>query len=104
MRAQGFATLLPDRLQAPIIVTFRMPADPRFAFEDFYDRLRTKGYVIYPGKLTVAPSLPDRLHRPPRRGRDAGRARGDPGDACRDGGRERQARRRGRVTNQGQIP
>jgi 2-aminoethylphosphonate-pyruvate transaminase len=57
MRAQGFATLLPDRLQAPIIVTFRMPADPRFAFEEFYGRLRERGYVIYPGKLTVAPSF-----------------------------------------------
>ena len=32
------------------------------------------GYVIYPGKLTVADSLPHRLHRPPRRGRDEGRA------------------------------
>jgi 2-aminoethylphosphonate-pyruvate transaminase len=57
MRALGFETLLPDRLQAPIIVTFRMPADPRFGFDDFYDRLRSKGYVIYPGKLTVAPSF-----------------------------------------------
>ena len=34
-----------------------MPADPRFVFEDFYDRLRARGYVIYPGKLTVAPSF-----------------------------------------------
>ena len=57
MRALGFETLLPDELQAPIIVTFRMPADPRFVFEDFYDRLRAQGYVIYPGKLTVAPSF-----------------------------------------------
>jgi 2-aminoethylphosphonate-pyruvate transaminase len=57
MRALDFETLLPDHLQAPIIVTFRMPADPRFAFEAFYDRLRAKGYVIYPGKLTVAPSF-----------------------------------------------
>ncbi len=57
MRELGFETLLPDPLQAPIIVTFRMPADPRFVFEDFYDRLRAKGYVIYPGKLTVAPSF-----------------------------------------------
>jgi 2-aminoethylphosphonate-pyruvate transaminase len=57
MRALGFETLLPDRLQAPIIVTFRMPADPRFKFETFYDRLRDKGYVIYPGKLTVADSF-----------------------------------------------
>jgi 2-aminoethylphosphonate-pyruvate transaminase len=57
MRALGFETLLPDRLQAPIIVTFRMPADPRFRFETFYDRLRERGYVIYPGKLTVADSF-----------------------------------------------
>ena len=57
MRALGFETLLPDQLQAPIIVTFRMPADPRFRFEAFYDRLREKGYVIYPGKLTVADSF-----------------------------------------------
>src|SRR5215813_3988727 len=57
MRALGFETLLPDQLQAPIIVTFHMPADPRFRFESFYDRLRDKGYVIYPGKLTVADSF-----------------------------------------------
>jgi 2-aminoethylphosphonate-pyruvate transaminase len=57
MRELGFATLLPDGLQAPIIVTFAMPADPRFVFEDFYGRLRARGYVIYPGKLTVAPSF-----------------------------------------------
>jgi len=57
MRALGFETLLTDRLQAPVIVTFKMPADPRFVFEEFYDRLRRRGYVIYPGKLTVAPSF-----------------------------------------------
>jgi 2-aminoethylphosphonate-pyruvate transaminase len=57
MRALGFATLLPDDLQAPIIVTFHMPADPRFKFDTFYDRLRDKGYVIYPGKLTVGDSF-----------------------------------------------
>jgi len=54
MRALGFQTLLPDRLQAPIIVTFLMPADPQFHFQTFYDRLRERGFVIYPGKLTVA--------------------------------------------------
>lgn len=57
MRELGFETLLPDRLQAPIIVTFHMPADPRFKFDTFYDRLRDQGYVIYPGKLTVADSF-----------------------------------------------
>ena len=57
MRKLGFATLLPDRLQAPIIITFHMPKDPQFVFEAFYDRLKERGYVIYPGKLTVADSF-----------------------------------------------
>lgn len=57
MRAMGFETLLPDRLQAPIIVTFHTPADRNFRFERFYEALRLRGYVIYPGKLTVADSF-----------------------------------------------
>ena len=57
MRALGFRTLLPDALQAPIIVTFHMPRDPRFVFQRFYDALKDRGYVIYPGKLTVADSF-----------------------------------------------
>lgn len=57
MRALGFETLLPDALQAPIIVTFHTPADPRFKFEEFYERLNRRGFVIYPGKLTVADSF-----------------------------------------------
>ncbi len=57
MRKLGFETLLPDNLQAPIIITFKMPEDPNFDFEVFYDRLKDQGYIIYPGKLTVAPSF-----------------------------------------------
>jgi len=57
MREMGFKTLLPDHLQAPIIVTFHMPANPEFVFSEFYDGLRDMGYVIYPGKLTVADSF-----------------------------------------------
>jgi 2-aminoethylphosphonate-pyruvate transaminase len=57
MRAMGFETLLPDHLQAPIIVTFRMPVDKNFAFQTFYDKLKNRGYIIYPGKLTVADSF-----------------------------------------------
>ena len=57
MRALGFETLLPDHLQAPIIVTFHMPADPRFEFNTFYDKLVAQGFIIYPGKLTVADSF-----------------------------------------------
>jgi 2-aminoethylphosphonate-pyruvate transaminase len=57
MRELGFVTLLGDNLQAPIIVTFRMPEHPQFKFQEFYDRLKDHGYVIYPGKLTVASSF-----------------------------------------------
>jgi 2-aminoethylphosphonate-pyruvate transaminase len=57
MRALGFRTLLPDHLQAPVIVTFHMPGDPRFDFQRFYDGLKDRGFVIYPGKLTVADSF-----------------------------------------------
>jgi len=57
MRAMGFKTLLPDALQAPIIITFHMPTNPEFDFDAFYDGLKNQGYVIYPGKLTVADSF-----------------------------------------------
>ena len=57
MREMGFETLLADELQAPIIVTFRMPTNAEFDFAAFYDGLKQRGYVIYPGKLTVADSF-----------------------------------------------
>jgi 2-aminoethylphosphonate-pyruvate transaminase len=57
MRALGFETLLPAARQAPIIVTFHMPRHPNFVFQRFYDGLKERGYVIYPGKLTVADSF-----------------------------------------------
>jgi 2-aminoethylphosphonate-pyruvate transaminase len=57
MRARGFTPLLDDSLQAPIIVTFHMPDNPKFEFGAFYDRLQDKGYVIYPGKLTKVDSF-----------------------------------------------
>ena len=52
MRELGFETLLTDELQAPVIVTFLMPGNESFSFQEFYRRLNTLGYVIYPGKLT----------------------------------------------------
>lgn len=57
MQALGFETLLSGNLQAPIIITFKMPADPAFDFQRFYDNLKDRGFIIYPGKLTVAPSF-----------------------------------------------
>jgi len=53
MRALGFKTFLPDAWQAPIIVTFHSPPDPRYNFADFYKRVRDKGFILYPGKLTA---------------------------------------------------
>ena len=57
MRELGFESLLPDALQAPIIVTFPIPPDAGFEFEIFHDKVRERGYALYPGKLTVAPSF-----------------------------------------------
>jgi 2-aminoethylphosphonate-pyruvate transaminase len=57
MEALGFRCLLARADQAPIIVTFHMPADPHFSFAEFYERLSVKGFLIYPGKLTVADSF-----------------------------------------------
>jgi 2-aminoethylphosphonate-pyruvate transaminase len=52
MRALGFRTFLEPGVQAPIIVTFHAPGDPAYAFRSFYDRVRARGYILYPGKLT----------------------------------------------------
>mgnify|MGYP000358967832 CR=1 FL=1 len=39
MKEIGFKQLLPEHLQAPIIITFMQPNDPSFNFEQFYDVL-----------------------------------------------------------------
>jgi len=57
MRDLGFKTLLANEVQAPIIVTFVMPTDGRFDFPRFYDNLSERGFVIYPGKLSIADSF-----------------------------------------------
>lgn len=57
MRRLGFAPLLAPERQAPIIVTFREPADPRYTFDGFYAALLERGFAIYPGKLSEAPSF-----------------------------------------------
>lgn len=57
MRALGFETLLADRWLSPIIVTFFCPADPAFRFQSFYDAMKARGFIIYPGKLTVVDSF-----------------------------------------------
>jgi 2-aminoethylphosphonate-pyruvate transaminase len=52
MAKLGFRAFLDPAIQAPIIVTFHAPPDPKYAFQEFYDRVRDKGFVLYPGKLT----------------------------------------------------
>jgi 2-aminoethylphosphonate-pyruvate transaminase len=52
MKEMGFRVFLDPAVQAPIIVTFHAPADAKYAFKAFYDNVRDKGFVLYPGKLT----------------------------------------------------
>ena len=56
MARLGYRTTLKQALQAPIIVTFDEPG-PEFDFGRFYGALQDEGIVIYPGKLTRAPSF-----------------------------------------------
>ncbi|WP_297904511.1 2-aminoethylphosphonate--pyruvate transaminase [uncultured Parabacteroides sp.] len=53
MRGLGFETLLPDNAQGPIITSFLYPSAD-FDFASFYARLKEKGFVIYPGKISDA--------------------------------------------------
>jgi 2-aminoethylphosphonate-pyruvate transaminase len=48
----GFVSFLPRAIQAPIITTWHAPADPRYDFNVFYDKVRSRGFTLYPGKLT----------------------------------------------------
>jgi 2-aminoethylphosphonate-pyruvate transaminase len=57
MTRLGFKLFLEPRHQAPIIVTFNAPSDPSYDFQKFYDRVREKGFVLYPGKLTQVDTL-----------------------------------------------
>ena len=52
MAELGLRSFLPEAIQAPIIVTFHAPQDPRYQFKAFYERVKAKGFILYPGKLT----------------------------------------------------
>ena len=52
MVALGFRVFLKPEIQAPIILTFHAPPDPAYTFKRFYDCVRDKGFILYPGKLT----------------------------------------------------
>ena len=52
MAELGLRSFLPAAIQAPIIATFHAPDDPRYQFKAFYERVKAKGFILYPGKLT----------------------------------------------------
>ena len=57
MGGLGFVPLVPRAQQAPVVISYRDPADPRFDFGRFYGRLRELGYMIFPGHLTEIPTF-----------------------------------------------
>lgn len=57
MRLLGFDTLLKDKWLSPIIITFISPVEPAFCFNVFYQAMKQRGVLIYPGKLTAVDSF-----------------------------------------------
>lgn len=53
-RALGLRPFLPPERQSPLISSFYMPEAPRFDFRRFYEALASRGFVIYPGKVSRA--------------------------------------------------
>lgn len=54
MRRLGFETLLGDAVMSPIITSFYSPVDAEYSFKQFYELLKARGFVIYPGKVSAA--------------------------------------------------
>jgi len=54
MQAMGFRPYLTPERQSYIITSFHYPTHQNFSFPAFYDRLAQLGFVIYPGKVSLA--------------------------------------------------
>jgi 2-aminoethylphosphonate-pyruvate transaminase len=52
MQQLGFDCFLPSEYQSPIITSFHSPQHPDYDFKRFYEELKGRGFVIYPGKVT----------------------------------------------------
>ena len=52
LRGLGLRPFLDAAQQAPIIVTVHAPAHPAWQFSRFYQRVKARGVLLYPGKLT----------------------------------------------------
>jgi len=54
----GFRALVSEDRQSPFITAFLYPESwKNFSFEGFYNGLKKRGFVIYPGKISQAPSF-----------------------------------------------
>jgi 2-aminoethylphosphonate-pyruvate transaminase len=52
MKELGFNEYLPENVRGYIISSYIYPEDKSFSFDEFYERLNKRNYVIYPGKLS----------------------------------------------------
>jgi 2-aminoethylphosphonate-pyruvate transaminase len=53
LKRLGLRSFLPSEIQAPIIVTVHAPEDSRYDFKRFYNGVKERGFILYPGKLTT---------------------------------------------------
>lgn len=50
MHALGFRRLLPEAQLSRILTAYLEPDHPRWSYDEVHDRLKTRGFTIYPGK------------------------------------------------------
>lgn len=53
----GFRPLVKPEYRSPIITSFLYPEAASFSFEQLYDALKRRRFVIYPGKVSQAPTF-----------------------------------------------
>ncbi|MRF36040.1 2-aminoethylphosphonate--pyruvate transaminase [Staphylococcus sp. KY49P] len=56
MKKMGFEPYVKNTVQSPIITTFLYPNES-FDFKDFYEYMKHRNFVLYPGKLMNKPSF-----------------------------------------------
>jgi 2-aminoethylphosphonate-pyruvate transaminase len=54
MRQMGFTTVVPDVDASPIVATFHNPAHPNFSFDQLFEGMKRRGFIIFPGRLALA--------------------------------------------------
>ncbi len=54
MEQIGLRTLIVPQYQSHIITAFLYPDDPKFTFPAFYDAMKARRFVLYPGKVSHA--------------------------------------------------